>query len=185
MTDFGKWLTADESGVCQLSSFTHHSRSRAKTHSNGCNLSLTLCHRMKIINSQTVCSCVWWQEGLQLEQTKSQCSKRQRRAALHPIVIESFIRQGHHLVMGSTCMGDVMALIGRHVWQIGMVGTCQSNRASAGEMAKCDLTRGTMERGSCKLLLHQHEEVWGDNNFVKTLSNFHTPVVTEDGLRKK
>jgi hypothetical protein len=27
--------------------------------------------------------------------------------------------------------------------------------------------------------------VWGDNNFVKILSNFHSPVVLTGGMRRK
>jgi hypothetical protein len=40
-------------------------------------------------------------------------------------------------------------------------------------------------------LLFQHMtkpltyDVWGDNNFVKTLSNFHSPVILRGGMRRK
>jgi hypothetical protein len=40
-------------------------------------------------------------------------------------------------------------------------------------------------------LLFQHKTkalsyaVWGDNNFVKTLSNFHSPVILRGGMRRK
>ena len=27
--------------------------------------------------------------------------------------------------------------------------------------------------------------VWGDNNFVKTLSNFHSPVIIRGGIKRK
>jgi hypothetical protein len=40
-------------------------------------------------------------------------------------------------------------------------------------------------------LLYQHKSkpltyaVWGDNNFVKTLSNFHSPVLIRGGMKRK
>jgi hypothetical protein len=40
-------------------------------------------------------------------------------------------------------------------------------------------------------LLYQHKTkpltyaVWGDNNFVKTLSNFHSPVLLREGMKRK
>ena len=106
-------------------------------------------------------------------------------------MLQSFTGKGHCLVMDSAYMGDVMALIGRHVWKINMVGTCQSNRCGAGKQAKYDLTCGAIEKGSYNSLLYQHKEepltfvVWADNNYVKTLSNFHTPEIIQGGLKRK
>jgi len=40
-------------------------------------------------------------------------------------------------------------------------------------------------------LLFQHKDkaltyaVWGDNNFIKTLSNFHCPVILRGGMQRK
>ena len=45
--------------------------------------------------------------------------------------------------------------------------------------------------GSHESLMYQHNTkpllytVWGDNNFVKTLSNFHSPVVVRGGMKRK
>jgi hypothetical protein len=44
---------------------------------------------------------------------------------------------------------------------------------------------------SYEYLLYQHKTkpltyaIWGDNNFVKTLSNFHSPVILKGGMRRK
>ena len=106
-------------------------------------------------------------------------------------MLESFQGRGHCLVMNGAHMGDATALIGRHVWGINMVGTCQSNRCGAGKLAKCDLTCNATAKGSHNLLLHQHKDepltfvVWADNNHVKTLSDFHTPEIVEAGLKQK
>ena len=46
-------------------------------------------------------------------------------------------------------------------------------------------------RGTCESLLHQHLDepltfaIWADDNFVKTLSNFHSPVVIENGVKRR
>ena len=48
-----------------------------------------------------------------------------------------------------------------------------------------------MKKGTYDSIMYQHinEELvlamWSDNNIVRTLSNFHSPVVIEDGLQRK
>lgn len=72
-----------------------------------------------------------------------------------------------------------------------MVGTCQVNRTGAGKIGKYDLQCSAIAKGSYKSLLYQHKEepltyaIWGDNNFVKTLSNFHTPNIVQGGVKRK
>jgi hypothetical protein len=65
-----------------------------------------------------------------------------------------------------------------------MVGTCQTDQSGAGPLGKIMYTGKDKEicTNSHESLLFQHKTkalsyaVWGDNNFVKTLSNFHSPV---------
>jgi hypothetical protein len=48
-----------------------------------------------------------------------------------------------------------------------------------------------IEKGTHKSLLYQHKDkpllhaVWADNNFVKTLSNFHYPTIVEGGMKRR
>ena len=46
---------------------------------------------------------------------------------LYSIMLASFMGRGHCLVMDSAYMGDAMALLGRFIWMINMIGTVQSN----------------------------------------------------------
>ncbi|OEU06358.1 hypothetical protein FRACYDRAFT_254789 [Fragilariopsis cylindrus CCMP1102] len=69
--------------------------------------------------------------------------------------------------MDSAYMDDAMCQVGREVWGINMVGTCQSVRTGAGALGRVD--ESLVYQHNTKPLLYT---VWGDNNFVKTLSNF-------------
>jgi hypothetical protein len=72
-----------------------------------------------------------------------------------------------------------------------MVGTCQTDRTGAGTLGKLAVKAKEIVIGSHECRLYQHNSksllysVWGDNNFVKTLSNFHSPVITRGGMRRK
>ena len=65
---------------------------------------------------------------------------------IFPIMPESLWEEGHCLMMDATCLRDAMALIGRHVWEIDLVGTCQSDGCGGGKQAKNDLTCGAAEQ---------------------------------------
>jgi hypothetical protein len=60
---------------------------------------------------------------------------------------------------------------------VNMVGTCQTDRTGAGALGKAGVKAKEIEIGSHESLIYQHNTkpllycVWGDNNFVKTLSN--------------
>ena len=88
-------------------------------------------------------------------------------------------------------MSDAMAQVGQNNWGINIVGTCQSDRTGAGPLGKAAVKAKEVVIGSHETLMYQHNTkpllytVWGDNNFVKTLSNFHSPVVLRGGMRKK
>jgi hypothetical protein len=74
-----------------------------------------------------------------------------------------------------------------------MVGTCQTDRCGAGPLGKVAYTGRDREIAinSHESHLFQHNTkaltyaVWGDNKFVKTLSNFHSPVILRGGMKRK
>jgi hypothetical protein len=106
-------------------------------------------------------------------------------------MLESFKHKGHCVVMDSAYMGDAMCQVGQEEWGINMVGTCQTDRTGAGAMGKVAVKATEIVIGSYECLLYQHNtksllySVWGDNIFVKTLSNFHSPVTLRGGMRRK
>jgi hypothetical protein len=93
--------------------------------------------------------------------------------------------------MDSAYMGNAMCQVGREVWGINMVGTCQTDSTGAGALGKVAVKAKEIVIGSHECLLYQHNSksllysVWGDNNFVKTLFNFHSPVIIRGGMRRK
>jgi hypothetical protein len=74
---------------------------------------------------------------------------------------------------------------------VNMVDTCQTDRTGAGALGKIAVKAKEIEIGSHESLIYQHNTkpllycVWGDSNFVKTLSNFHSPVILRGGMRRK
>jgi hypothetical protein len=72
-----------------------------------------------------------------------------------------------------------------------MVGTVQSSRTGGGRFGKAAIKANEIEKGTHESLLYQHNTkpllhaVWADNNFVKTLSNFHSPTIVEGGMRRR
>jgi hypothetical protein len=84
-----------------------------------------------------------------------------------------------------------MCQVGREEWKINMVGTCQTDRCGAGPLGKAACKAKEIEINTHESLLYQHKTkplsyaVWGDNNFVKTLSNFHSPVLIRGGMKRK
>jgi hypothetical protein len=72
-----------------------------------------------------------------------------------------------------------------------MVGTVESSRTGGGRLGKAANKDKEIEKGTHKSLLYQHSTkpllhaVWADNNFVKTLSNFHSPTIVEGGMKRR
>ena len=114
-----------------------------------------------------------------------------KMVSLYNFMLESFKHKGHCVVMDSAYMGDAMCQVGREEWGINMVGTCQTDRTGAGALGKLAVKAKEIVIGCHECLLYQHNTkpllycVWGDNNFVKTLSNFHSPVILRGGMRRK
>ena len=102
-------------------------------------------------------------------------------------MLKPFKRNVHCPTCDSAYIGDIMAQILRNEWQINMVGTIQLNRCGADAGSTCkEMTLHTYESA-----VWQHNTIplcmaaWADNAVVKTLSNFHTPVVIEEGLLRR
>ena len=113
----------------------------------------------------------------------------QKWVNLLSLMLDSFRNNGHCVTMDSAYMGNIMVMIGRGVWRINMVGTAQANRTGA----NIDCTK-SMKKGTYGAVCWQHTwqslcfAVWSDNALVRTLSNFHGPVILEAGrgvLQKK
>jgi hypothetical protein len=85
--------------------------------------------------------------------------------------------------MASPYMGDAMCQVGREECGMNMIGTCETDRTGAGALDKVAVKAKEIVIGSHESLMYQHNtksllySVWGDNNYVKTLSNFHSPVI--------
>jgi hypothetical protein len=73
----------------------------------------------------------------------------------------------------------------QHGWYCSII----SNRW--GRLGKAAIKAKEIEKGTHNSLLYQHNTkpllhaIWADNNFVKTLSNFHSPVVLRGGMRRR
>jgi hypothetical protein len=58
-------------------------------------------------------------------------------------------------------------------------------------LGKAAIKYKEIEKGTHKSLIYQHNTkpllhaVWADNNFDKTLSNFHSPTIVEGGMKRR
>jgi hypothetical protein len=114
-----------------------------------------------------------------------------KMVSLYDLMLDPFKDVGHCVVMDSAYMGDAMCQVGRAEWGINMVGTVQSSRTGGGQLGKAAIKANEIEKGTHESLLYQHNTkpllhaVWADNNFVKTLSNFHSPTIVEGGMKRR
>jgi hypothetical protein len=124
-----------------------------------------------------------------LEKTNKNTVTTQKWVNLLPLMLESFKNNSHCVTMNIVYMGDIMAMIGRDVWRINMVGTAQANRTRA----NVDCTKST-KKGTYGTVCWQHTwrslcfAVWSDNALIRMMSNFHGPVILKAGggvLQKK
>ncbi len=77
----------------------------------------------------------------------------QKWVNLLSLMLNIFNNNGHCITMDSAYMGDIMAMIGRNVWRINMVGTVQANHTGA----NIDCTKW-MKKGMYSSVCWQH--VW-------------------------
>ena len=124
---------------------------------------------------------------MDLDQVHENVQNTQKWVKLYDIMLDQFKGVGRCVTMDSAYMGDIMAQIGRHEWKMNMVGTTAENRTGAD--VKED--KKGMQKGTYDSIMYQHNDeelvlaMWSDNNIVRTLSNFHSPEVIEDGLNRK
>jgi hypothetical protein len=110
--------------------------------------------------------------------------------SIYNLMLHPFKHQGHCVVMDFFYMGDAMCQVGRAEWGMNMVDTVQSLRIGGGQLGKAAIREKEIEKGTHKSLLYQHNmkpllhAVRADNNFVKTLSNFHSPTITEGEMKR-
>jgi hypothetical protein len=114
-----------------------------------------------------------------------------KMVSLYDLMLDTFKGVGHCVVMDSAYMGDAMCQVGQAEWGINMVGTVQSSRTGGGRLGKAAIKAKKIEKGTHESLLYRHNikpllhAVWADNNFVKTLSNFHSPTIVEGGMKRR
>ena len=108
---------------------------------------------------------------------------------LFDMMLSNFFGKGHHVTCDSTYMGNNMAQVSRKIWKIIMVGTIQANRTDAPMVAY--LKANPMKKQTYEYKIWQHNTqslvaaIWWDNGLVKTLSNYHQPIIVPDGLMRK
>ena len=108
---------------------------------------------------------------------------------LYDLMLQSFKGKRRYVTMDSAYMSDIMAQIGRYEWKMNMIGTAQVNCTGADAKATCDAMKAT-KKGTHELSMWQHNTLplvftaWADNAIMKTLSNFHSPVIIPDGVQR-
>ena len=90
--------------------------------------------------------------------------------------------------MDSAYLGNITKLIGRYEGKISMVGTAQKNRPDMDTEGE----KTAMKKNMYKATMRQHDTseslsyaICSDKNLVQTLSNFHTPNVADEGLKRE
>ena len=187
--EFGKWLTFDESRVAGW----YHSPITQEPDPMPIRTGATI-HSLAITHGNLASYKVHIQvfggktDG-DLGKENDNTVTIQKWVNLLSVMLDAFKNKGHCVTMDSAYMGDIMAMIGRDVWRINMVGTAQANRTGA----NIECTK-SMKKGTYESVCWQHVwrnlcfAVWSDNALVRTLSNFHGPVILKAGmgvLRKK
>ena len=107
-------------------------------------------------------------------------------------MLKAFKYKGHCAIIDSAYMGDVMSLVGQEYWGVNMVRTCQTDRVAPvpwGRLLSRQMRLWLVvimslfsTNTNTKPLTYA---VWGSNNFVKIISNSHSPVILREGMRRK
>jgi hypothetical protein len=101
------------------------------------------------------------------------------------IVFQEFKERSHYCMMDSTYMGDLMGLVGRTIWLMNLLKTCQANRVGA----SITQTRKDTEQGTYKSVCSSIQQgialcgvaLWNNNNIITTLLTYHSPTIFEEG----
>ncbi|KAL7527968.1 hypothetical protein ACHAXR_007787 [Thalassiosira sp. AJA248-18] len=188
--NFGRWITADESRVAGWYKSGITIGPEPKPIRTGATIhSICVTHG----NLRTYKLHCWVYGGKHdegLNHVHHNTAITQKWVNLYDEMLEEFKGMGM-CMMDSAYMGDVMVMgqIGREVWEMNFVGTCQADRtgADAKEIRK-NMTVGTYESEMFQHITKPLSyTMWSDNNIVKILSNFHTPevLVAAEGVRRK
>jgi hypothetical protein len=100
----------------------------------------------------------------------------QKWVNLYNEMLDYFKGRGTCMTMDSAYMGDIMGQIGRDVWKMNLLGTCQSNRVGCGPTAAA--AKSELKIGTYESIMFQHQSkslsytMWAD---------VHTPEVLEVG----
>ena len=106
---------------------------------------------------------------------------------LYVIMLKPFNGNGHYVTCDSACMGDIIAQVSRNEWKINMVGTIRLDLTGTDITTTCD----EMAKRMYETAVWQHNTLplcvaaWADNAVVKTLSNFHSSVVINKGIKRR
>ncbi len=86
------------------------------------------------------------------------------------LMLDSFKNNGHCITMDSAYMGDVMAMIGRDVWHINMVGTAQANCTGTNVDCTKSIKMGTTNGAVCWQQTWQSLcfAMWSNNALIST-----------------
>ena len=110
----------------------------------------------------------------------------QKWVNFYDIMLGLFNGEGRCVTIDSAYMGNIMAQIGTHKWKFNMVGTSNENRTGT----DVKLEKDGLEKGSYQSVLFQHKSkqltyaMWADNNIVQTLSNYHSPKIVKEVLKR-
>ena len=126
-TTFGRWLTFNDSRVAGWyhSPITQGSDPKP-IHTSATIHSLAITHGNLASYKLHVRVFGEASDG-DLDKTNENTVTTQKWVNLLSLMLDSFKRAGHCVTMDSAYMGDIMAMIGRDVWRINMVGTAQAN----------------------------------------------------------
>ena len=191
---FGKWLTADESRVAGWYHLVITEGPLPKPCRTGATLHSLCVTEGPLRTYKLFVRAFGGKTDMDMNKQHPNLTELGKSVTLYSIMLKPFFGRGHCLVMDSAYMGDSMALIGRHIWKINMVGTVQTKRTAGGDVYCDDLQeKRTMKLqiGSYDSRFYQHATepltyaVWSDNNYVKTLSNFHSPTIAVGGLQRR
>ncbi|KAL7536120.1 hypothetical protein ACHAXR_006945 [Thalassiosira sp. AJA248-18] len=177
--NFGRWITADESRVAGWYKSGITIGPEPKPIRTGATIHSICVTHGDLKTFRLHCRVYGGKHDEGLNHVHHNTANTQKWVNLYDEMLEEFKGRGMCMTMDSAYMGGVMGQIGREVWAMNFVGTCQADRTGADVKE----TRKNMTVGTYESHMFQHRTkhlsftMWSDNNIVKTLSNFHTPEV--------
>ena len=186
--NFGKWLTMVESRVAGWYKSMMTCGQEPKPIRTGATLH-TLCITKGSLSIFKLHAHVYGgAEDDNLNGIHNNTSNLQKWLNLYDLILQPFKGKGRCVTMDSTYMSDIMAQIGRFEWKMNMVGTAQVNRTGVNAKTSVDFMKAKM-KGTHATAMWQHKELplvfaaWADNAIMKTLINFHSPVIINNSVQ--